>query len=143
VPGERPEEFIVRVTRRIAEVRRARGITQDRFAEIMGIGTRRVQLIEAGQNLTLHTLSRVASALGVLPAELVGGEPIVPVAYENRKARPAALLNEARKALGTRGGGLAESQGGSGKEKGMKSPGGPKGRGTRRIGKAKTRRRIG
>jgi len=65
---------VIRVTRRIAEIRRARAMTQDQVAEALRTATRNVQRIEAGQNLTLHTLARLAAVLGVRPEELVTGE---------------------------------------------------------------------
>ncbi|WP_411280351.1 helix-turn-helix domain-containing protein, partial [Gemmatimonas sp.] len=50
------------VARRIAEVRRLAGITQEALAEQLGIALKNVQRIESGrQNLTLQTLARVAT----------------------------------------------------------------------------------
>jgi transcriptional regulator with XRE-family HTH domain len=71
VPTELPEDFVRRVTQRIAEVRRERGVTQDELAEALGTATRNLQRLEAGQNVTLHTLARVATALGVDPEVFV------------------------------------------------------------------------
>lgn len=60
------------VARRIAEVRRLAGITQEALAEQLGIALKNVQRIESGrQNLTLQTLARVATALGVAPPSLI------------------------------------------------------------------------
>jgi ribosome-binding protein aMBF1 (putative translation factor) len=66
-----PEAFIKYVARRIGEVRRARGVTQEELAVAMGIAVRNVQRIESGQNLTLYTLARVAVALRADPSEFV------------------------------------------------------------------------
>jgi DNA-binding Xre family transcriptional regulator len=66
-----PQAFIGRVTLRIAELRRERGLTQTELGELLGTNLRNVQRIEAGQNLTLHTLARIAQALGTEPEELV------------------------------------------------------------------------
>lgn len=63
--------LVERVTRQIAEVRREKGLTQAQLAERLGIAVRTFQAIEAGQNLTLHTLERIAEALAVEPEELV------------------------------------------------------------------------
>jgi transcriptional regulator with XRE-family HTH domain len=71
VPSEPPEAFVIRVTRRIAEIRRARGMTQEEVAVALRTATRNVQRIEAGQNLTLHTLARLAAVLGVRPEEII------------------------------------------------------------------------
>jgi transcriptional regulator with XRE-family HTH domain len=71
VPSEPPEAFVIRVTRRIAEIRRARGMTQEEVAVALRTATRNVQRIEAGQNLTLHTLARLAAVLGARPEELI------------------------------------------------------------------------
>jgi transcriptional regulator with XRE-family HTH domain len=89
VSAERPEEFVVRVSRRIAEIRRSRGVTQDQLAEVLGTATRNVQRLEAGQNLTLHTLARLAAALDVTVADLVGTDPVRPPALR-RYASPSA-----------------------------------------------------
>lgn len=83
--SERPAEFVIRVTRRVAELRRALGMTQDQLAEGLGTATRNVQRMEAGQNLTLHTLARIAAVLGVPPELLVEGGP--PKASARRSAR--------------------------------------------------------
>jgi transcriptional regulator with XRE-family HTH domain len=98
VPDERPEDFVIRVTRRIAEVRRSRGLTQDQLAEAMGTATRNVQRLEAGQNLTLHTLSRIASALGVSPSELLAGPVLPPPSYQAPRPQAGAFLHEKPKA---------------------------------------------
>jgi transcriptional regulator with XRE-family HTH domain len=74
VSAERPEDFVLRVTRRIAQIRKARGLTQDQLAEAMGTATRNVQRIEAGQNLTLYTLSRIAAVLTVPPEDLLASD---------------------------------------------------------------------
>jgi transcriptional regulator with XRE-family HTH domain len=88
VSGERPEDFVLRVSRRIAEIRRSKGITQDQLAEVLHTATRNIQRLEAGQNLTLYTLARLAAALGVSAADLVGTEPIRPL--QRRYASPGA-----------------------------------------------------
>ena len=71
MPAERPEDFVLRVSRRIGQVRRAKGLTQDEMAEKLGTATRAFQRIEAGQNLTLYTLARIAGVLGVRPDDLL------------------------------------------------------------------------
>jgi transcriptional regulator with XRE-family HTH domain len=94
VPAERPDDFVRRVTRRIGEVRRARGITQDEVAEALGTATRAYQRMEAGQNLTLHTLARIAEVLGVRPADLVTDE--VERAYRREVARVHGIAERGR-----------------------------------------------
>ena len=85
MPTESPDAFVRRVTKRIAELRRDRGMTQEGLAEALCTATRNVQRIEAGQNLTLHTLARVAALLGVRPEELVTGEIDAPRARRSRR----------------------------------------------------------
>ena len=73
---DRPEAALRRVARRIAEIRRAKGITQDEMAEKLRCATRGYQRIEAGgQDLTLRTLVRVANLLGVTVTDLVPPPP--------------------------------------------------------------------
>lgn len=62
---------MLEVTRRIGEVRRAKGVTQEELAARLGMAVRGFQRIEAGQNITLHTLARIANALKVEPGELL------------------------------------------------------------------------
>ena len=67
-----PQSSLVeRVTKRVAEVRRDKGLTQAEVAARLRIAVRTFQDIEAGQNLTLHTIERIAEALGVEPEELL------------------------------------------------------------------------
>ncbi len=63
---------MLRVARRIATARLAKGLTQEELAQRLGIATKNLQRVESGrQNLTLRTLEGVAAALGVDAAELV------------------------------------------------------------------------
>lgn len=66
--------FLERVARRISDARRTKGITQEDFAALIGTAPRSYQRMEAGQqNLTLRTIARIASALGLSPEELIAG----------------------------------------------------------------------
>jgi transcriptional regulator with XRE-family HTH domain len=70
------------VGRRVAELRRERGLTQEELAERLGIAPNNLQRIELGmQNLTMRSLVRLANELGVGLARLV--EP-----PQNRTVRP-------------------------------------------------------
>jgi transcriptional regulator with XRE-family HTH domain len=71
--GRTSENFAARVTRRIAEARQAKGLTQEELAALLETAPRNVQRIEAGQNLTLGTIERIAHALGLEPEDLVVG----------------------------------------------------------------------
>jgi transcriptional regulator with XRE-family HTH domain len=73
VPRRDPDSFVREVTERIAEARRQAGLTQEAAAQRYGMALKNWQRIEAGQNLTLHTLARVAITLGAAPEELVSG----------------------------------------------------------------------
>lgn len=52
-------------TSQIARIRQQRGWTQEKLAELSGIGVRTVQRLEAGSEASLETLASVASALDV------------------------------------------------------------------------------
>jgi transcriptional regulator with XRE-family HTH domain len=57
--------------RRCAELRVAKGLTQEQLAELLGVETRYLQGIEAGaRNFTMRTLIALASRLGVEPSAL-------------------------------------------------------------------------
>lgn len=66
-------DFVARVTRRIAEAREDKGVTQEELAALLDTAPRNVQRIEAGQNLTLRTVERIAQVLGLTAEELVLG----------------------------------------------------------------------
>jgi len=72
---DRPEAVLRRVARRIAEIRQAKGITQDEMAEKLRCATRNYQRIEYGQNVTIKTLTRIANLLGVTVTDLVPPPP--------------------------------------------------------------------
>jgi len=55
---------------RIAELRRAKGWTQERLATESGITVRTVQRLEAGSDASLETISLIAKALDVQVGEL-------------------------------------------------------------------------
>jgi transcriptional regulator with XRE-family HTH domain len=91
---ESPDDFVRHVTRRVRDIRRAKGITQDGLAESLGTATKNIQRIEAGQNLTLRTLARLARALGVAPAELLADDTATSRAYALGNPQPAIAANE-------------------------------------------------
>lgn len=62
---ERPEILIHKVGRKIAELRRKAGLTQEELAEKLGVGWRYVSRAERGENLSLLTMAKIANALGV------------------------------------------------------------------------------
>jgi len=66
-----PQRALKDVGRRIAELRRERGWTQEVFAARLGIQPNSLQRIETGrQNVTVHTLVRFGNGLGVPLAAL-------------------------------------------------------------------------
>jgi transcriptional regulator with XRE-family HTH domain len=80
-----PERALKDVGRRVAELRRDRGWTQEGFAERIGLQANNLQRIELGmQNLTVRSLVRLANGLGVGLASLF--EP--PASRAVRTGRP-------------------------------------------------------
>lgn len=72
---------------RIAEERRARGLTQSQLAARVGSSDKHLQRVEAGsENLTLRTLASFAGALGIDPGALF--RPPLEAA-RRRRGRPA------------------------------------------------------
>jgi len=60
------------VGRRIAELRRTKGLTQAEFAEELGCSVQYVGLMERGkQNLTLGKMAEIANVLGATFEDLV------------------------------------------------------------------------
>jgi transcriptional regulator with XRE-family HTH domain len=65
-------EFYAEVGRRVRMAREAAGLTQDALADQVELSRTSVTNIEKGrQKIALHTLCRVASAVGVEPASLL------------------------------------------------------------------------
>lgn len=65
-----PKRLERSVGQRVGDLRREQVLTQAELAEKLGCTPRYVAQIEAGRNLTLHTLARLAHVLGVTPADL-------------------------------------------------------------------------
>jgi transcriptional regulator with XRE-family HTH domain len=71
VRPDNPSSAVRRVAKRIAEIRREKGITQDAMAEGLKCATKNYQRIEYGQNVTIKMLARIANLLGVTVTDLV------------------------------------------------------------------------
>jgi transcriptional regulator with XRE-family HTH domain len=72
VEPQDPEQLLVDVGRKIAEIRKGRGQTQAEVSERLGIATRSYQQIELGkQNLTLKTMVKIANLLEVPMSQLL------------------------------------------------------------------------
>jgi transcriptional regulator with XRE-family HTH domain len=72
VPARRAVQNRRLVGRRISQVRRERGWTQEDLAERLGVSVRYLQAVEAGQeNLTLDSLTQLAARLDLSLGELV------------------------------------------------------------------------
>ncbi len=67
---EKPERVLADIGRRIAELRHRQGWTQAHLAEQMDVSIRYVARLEAGVNVHVLTLCRVAQALKVRTAML-------------------------------------------------------------------------
>jgi transcriptional regulator with XRE-family HTH domain len=71
---EDPDQLIKDVGRRIAELREVRGLSQSELARKLGISPGNLYRIEQGQqNLTLRTMAKLASTLGVRTVDLFEG----------------------------------------------------------------------
>ena len=62
--AETPNTFVKNVTTKLRELRKADGVTGEQLAERLGIAVQNLRRVEAGQNITLKTLARIAEALG-------------------------------------------------------------------------------
>lgn len=66
------DELQKRVARNIRLLRTARGITQEELADLAGIHRTQLAVIERGRrNVTLKSIQRLATALGVDPRDLL------------------------------------------------------------------------
>ena len=89
-----PARVIHRVGRRVAELRRGKGWTQERFAERMRTSVQWVSRIESGTvNLTIDTLCGLAKVLDVDVVALFdipGPEPVRKPRSDRGRARERA-----------------------------------------------------
>ena len=82
---EDPDRLVRDVGRRLAELRAARGWTQEIFAERLGVTSRYLARLEAGkQNLTIHRLAWLANELAVRVADLFDA----PSSRDAKRGRP-------------------------------------------------------
>jgi transcriptional regulator with XRE-family HTH domain len=86
VAAESPERLVQRVARRITELRRTAGLTQEKLAERLNVTVQYVSRIEVGENLTLHSLAVIARALEVKVGALFE-TPAVP-SRATKRGRP-------------------------------------------------------
>lgn len=81
-----PDRLVRDIGRRVAELRRERGLTQQALASKLRATMQWVQQIEYGANLTVHSLARVANALDIELEALLA--PPNPSSYVIRPGRP-------------------------------------------------------
>ena len=101
-----PDDFVREVARRVAAARRAAGLTQEAAAQRYGTALKNWQRFEAGQNITLHTLARIAATLGATPEDLVNrdrrGLPTAVAAGKESTTRARAGRKDRTKGTRTR-----------------------------------------
>jgi len=69
-------EFKIQFGSRVKELRNKRKLTQEKLAEMIGVGERNMSKIECGKNfVTAETLSKLLVALDVEPEELFHFNP--------------------------------------------------------------------
>lgn len=89
------DSVLLAVGRRIGEIRRDAGLTQEQAAERLGISVRAYGYIESGrENLTLRTMVGVSAVLGVELSDLL----VPPQSSEATRGRPRKRVSEAPKA---------------------------------------------
>jgi transcriptional regulator with XRE-family HTH domain len=81
------------VGRRISELRRALGSTQEALAEMAGVSLKYVQRVEAGrENMTLETIVKFANLLRAVPEALFEA----PKSRVTRPGRPPSRTRSTR-----------------------------------------------
>lgn len=74
--SEDEKAFFVQLGARVAELRKAEGITQVQMAEILGVSQQTVNSYEVGRRrIPVSTLPVLARTLGVSVEELIGAPP--------------------------------------------------------------------
>lgn len=81
-----PKRVLKDIGRRVAEIRGAHGMTQERFAEeVLGVSLKYLQAVEAGrENLSVTSLVKLANLVRVRVTELF----LPPASREVRLGRP-------------------------------------------------------
>ncbi len=93
-----PFDFVKRVTGKIAQARRDAGLTQEQLADLLRVTPRHIQRVEAGANLSLYALARIAGVLGLDPSRLTLPDPgEAPGPTRKARARPASKKAAKRK----------------------------------------------
>lgn len=66
-------DLALRLNRRVRELRKARGLSQEAFAELAGLKYKHYQSIEGGRkiDIRLSTLEKLARACGLSPGDLL------------------------------------------------------------------------
>ena len=87
---QEPDRVLKDIGRRIAEIRSARGLTQEAFAEqILGVSLKYVQAIESGrENLGVASLVNLANRVGVRVIDLFAAPASRAVARGRPSKRP-------------------------------------------------------
>lgn len=74
----------------VRRFRTSRGMSQEKFAEFLGVHRTYVGAIERGEkNLSLRSIERLAAGLGVDPIALLQTPPGPPPAVPARRAKPS------------------------------------------------------
>lgn len=93
---DRDPELLRQIGQRIAQVRRARGFTQEALAEVVGIQPHGLSRIEGGhRGPAIETLATIAKALGMGVGELLAVErELPPVELSAAETRLLRLFRE-------------------------------------------------
>ncbi len=76
---KKKSRVLVLLGKRLAEARRAKGYSQESFANEMGLHRTYAGMIERGErNMTVINLLRACTALSIKPGDLLDGLPLVP-----------------------------------------------------------------
>lgn len=63
-------------------------MTQERMAERLGVSVQWVSRVESGENLTLHTLAKLARILGVEVNAIFASDVVEPAEAKRKKPAP-------------------------------------------------------
>lgn len=70
--NNRDQDFILKVGRRIVEIRKQKSLTQEEVAKRSGLELKQIWRVESGEvNTTINTIAVIAKALEVKPRDLM------------------------------------------------------------------------
>lgn len=95
MPGKRDDRLLAEIGKRIAEVRKSKGMTQERLAEVLGMEPTTISRQETGhRSMSISTLAAIADVFRVGLGDLLDGHRPLPTPVMSGDAEELLTLFE-------------------------------------------------